>query len=210
MGFSTFLVCWIVWEWLNGWKLVISGIANKNCNLFFPNWQVTPLLSTPCRFFHHLLRVFHLESWQPHSDWSTEKFIATKHLKKLWPHTMLGDEMQKYSERKMLTIVLLLKILNHTFTILYREAFFLLRIYDGSCVFWLLLCQASLIRDNCVKRSSGSSPSSSSQHQQQHHTWCSSTIFWKLPMTHSSLLYFYWGAEQKLSFISWQNMNLSK
>ena len=37
-------------------------IANKNCNLFFPNWQVTPLLSTPCRFFHHLLRVFHLES----------------------------------------------------------------------------------------------------------------------------------------------------
>ena len=48
---------------------------------------------------------------------------------------MLGDEMQKYSQRKMLNIVLLLKILHHTFTILYREAFFLLRIYDGSCVF---------------------------------------------------------------------------
>ena len=211
MGFSTFLVCWIVWEWLNGWKLVISGIANKNCNLFFPNWQVTPLLSTPCRFFHHLLRVFHLESWQPHSDWSTEKFIATKHLKKaLAPHDAWRWDAKVFRKKNTYHSFAAENSKSHFHHFLYREAFFLLRIYDGSCVFWLLLCQASLIRDNCVKRSSGSSPSSSSQHQQKHHTWCSSTIFWKLPMTHSSLLYFYWGAEQKLSFISWQNMNLSK
>ena len=145
---------------LHKWKLVIS---DTQLQFVFPKLASHASPVYPMQLFPSSSKGFPfgiLTTTLVSADWSTEKFIATKHLKKAGaPH---DASKCKTIWEKILTIVgWKFQI---TLSLLYS---FSCEMYDGSCVFWLLLCQASLIRDNCVKRSSGSSPSSSSQHQQQ-------------------------------------------